>query len=302
MTDASRRDALKCLGVGAGTLFTLQGGVFSAFDMAEARIEDIGTPLFLQISDTHIGFNKDANPDVIGTLNSTIDAINGLAHQPAFALHTGDVTHLSKASEFDTANQLLSRLKVSELHVVPGEHDVTDGPGAEFFARFGKPSANRGYYSFDAKGVHFVALVNVMNFKPNGLGALGEDQLNWLKDDLAGRSASQPIVVFAHMPLWTIYEPWGWGTGEGEQIASLLRRFGSVTVLNGHIHQIVQKVEGNILFHTARSTAYPQPPAGSGPGPGPLVVPPAQLPGMLGVTMAVANKKRRVALTDNTLV
>jgi len=217
MTDTSRRDALKCLGVGAGTLFTLSGGVFSAFDMAEARIEEVGTPLFLQISDTHIGFNKDANPDVIGTLNGTIDAINALPQQPAFALHTGDVTHLSKAGEFDTASQLLSRLRVSELHVVPGEHDVTDGPGAEFFARFGKPSSNKGYYSFDAKGVHFVALVNVMNFKPNGLGALGDDQLNWLKDDLAGRSASQPIVVFAHMPLWTIYEPWGWGTGEGEQ-------------------------------------------------------------------------------------
>jgi 3',5'-cyclic AMP phosphodiesterase CpdA len=301
MTDSSRRDALKCLGVGAGTLFTLQGGVFSAFDMAQARVEDMGMPLFLQISDTHIGFNKDANPDVIGTLNSTIDAVNALPHQPAFALHTGDVTHLSRAGEFDAANQLLSRLKVSELHVVPGEHDVTDGPGTEFFARFGKPSNNRGYYSFDAKGVHFIALVNVMNFKPNGLGGLGEDQLNWLKDDLAGRSASQPIVVFAHMPLWTIYEPWGWGTDEGEQIASLLRRFGSVTVLNGHIHQIVQKVEGNITFHTARSTAYPQPPAGSGPGPGPLVVPAAQLPGMLGVTMAIAGKKRRLSLTDSTL-
>jgi len=297
----NRRDALKCLGVGAGTLFTLSGGVFSAFDMAEARIEDVGTPLFLQISDTHIGFNKDANPDVIGTLNGPIDALNALPSPPAFALHTGDVTHLSKASEFDTASQLLSRLKVSEMHVVPGEHDVTDGPGAEFFARFGKASDNRGYYSFDAKGVHFVALVNVMNFKPNGLGALGEDQLAWLRDDLAGRSASQPVVVFAHMPLWTVYEPWGWGTGEGEQIAALLRRFGSVTVLNGHIHQIVQKVEGNILFHTARSTAYPQPAAGVGSGPGPLLVPAGQLPGMLGVTMAVPGRKRRLSLTDATL-
>ena len=297
----NRRETLKCLGVGAGTLFTLSGGVFSAFDMAQARAEDMGTPLFLQISDTHIGFNKDANPDVTGTLNRTIDTVNALPHQPAFVLHTGDVTHLSKPGEFDTASQLLSRLKAGELHVVPGEHDVTDGPGAEFFARFGKASNNKGYYSFDAKGVHFIALVNVMNFKPNGLGALGEDQLAWLKDDLAGRSAGQPIVVFAHMPLWTVYEPWGWGTGEGEQIASLLRRFGSVTVLNGHIHQIVQKVEGNIRFHTARSTAYPQPQAGSAPGPGPLVVPSAELPGMLGVTMAIADRKRAVVLSDTTL-
>ncbi len=182
---------------------------------------------------------------------------------------------------------------------MPGEHDVTDGPGTEFFARFGKSSGNRGYYSFDHQGVHFIALINVMNFKPNGLGALGDDQLSWLKDDLAGRSASQPIVVFAHMPLWTIYQPWGWGTAEGEQIAEMLRRFGSVTVLNGHIHQIVQKVEGNIHFHTARSTAYPQPQAGNGPGPGPLVVPPTELPGMLGVTMAA--RAMPLALTDSTL-
>jgi len=295
----SRRDALKCLGVGAGTLFTLSGGIFSAFDITEANAAT-GTPLFLQISDTHIGFNKPANTDVIGTLNRSIDLVNALPQTPAFAIHTGDVSHLSKAEEFDTASQLLSRLKVREMHVVPGEHDVTDGPGTEFFARFGKPSNGKGYYSFDAQGVHFVALVNVMNFKANGLGALGAEQLAWLTGDLAGRSASQPVVVFAHMPLWTIYEPWGWGTGEGEQIASLLRRFGSVTVLNGHIHQIVQKVEGNITFHTARSTAYPQPAAGVGPGPGPLEVPAEQLPGMLGIsTLVVRNKK--LLLSDNTL-
>jgi 3',5'-cyclic AMP phosphodiesterase CpdA len=296
----NRRDALKCLGVGAGTIFTLSGGVFSALDIADANAAT-GTPLFLQISDTHIGFNKAANTDVTATLNKSIDLVNALPTPPAFALHTGDVTQLSKASEFDTAQQLLSRLKVRELHVVPGEHDVTDGPGTEFFARFGKPSGNKGYYSFDANGVHFVALVNVMNFKTNGLGALGDEQLAWLTDDLAGRSSSQPVVVFAHMPLWTIYEPWGWGTGEGEQIASLLRRFGSVMVLNGHIHQIVQKVEGNITFHTARSTAFPQPLAGEGPGPGPLVVPAEQLPGMLGVTTFVARKKT-LSLTDTTLV
>jgi len=296
MTESfSRRETLKCLGLSAGTLFTLSGGILTAMDPAQAQTE---TPLFLQISDTHIGFNKEANPDVAGTLRQALDRVSALPRPPALVLHTGDVTHLSKASEFDTASQLLSQMK-GELHVVPGEHDVTDGPGAEFFARFGKPSGNRGYYSFDVRGVHFIALVNVMNFKPNGLGALGDDQLSWLKDDLAGRSASQPIVVFAHMPLWTIYQPWGWGTAEGEQIAQMLRRFGSVTVLNGHIHQIVQKVEGNILFHTARSTAYPQPQAGNGPGPGPLLVPPAELPGMLGVTMAA--RAMPLALTDSTL-
>jgi 3',5'-cyclic AMP phosphodiesterase CpdA len=305
MTDpTSRRTALKCLGIGAGTLFTMSGGVLSAFDMANAAERNsamqMGVPLFVQISDSHIGFNKDANHDVIGTLNRSIDFINALPATPHFAIHTGDVTHLSKAEQFDTAQQVLTRLKVRELHVVPGEHDVTDGPGTEFFARFGKPSGGKGYYSFDMQGVHFVALVNVMNFQPTGLGALGDDQLAWLTSDLAGRSASQPIVVFAHMPLWTIYEPWGWGTAEGEQIATLLRRFGSVTVLNGHIHQIVRKVEGNITFHTARSTAYPQPQAGNGPGPGPLTVPADQLPGMLGVTTYVANGNSPT-LTDKTL-
>jgi len=298
--DPGRRVVMECMAwAGAATVWTVSGGIASSA-LDETRRPAHGALQFAQISDTHVGFDKAANPNALATFQSALDKIKALPARPAFVLHTGDITHLSKAAEFDTANQLLSQLK-GELHVVPGEHDVTDGPGAEFFARFGKPSNNKGYYSFDAKGVHFIALVNVMNFKPNGLGALGEDQLNWLKDDLAGRSASQPIVVFAHMPLWTVYEPWGWGTGEGEQIAALLRRFGSVTVLNGHIHQIVQKVEGNILFHTARSTAYPQPSAGNGPGPGPLVVPPADLPGMLGVTMAIADKKRAVSLADSTL-
>jgi 3',5'-cyclic AMP phosphodiesterase CpdA len=300
----SRRGALKCLGLGAGTLFTLSSGIFSAVDLAQAAVvAQTRTPLFVQISDTHIGFNKDANPDVIGTLNRSIDTVNALRQQPAFAIHTGDVSHLSKAQEFDTAQQLLKRLRVSELHVVPGEHDVTDGPGTEFFARYGKASNNKGYYAFDAGGVHFIALVNVMSFKPGGLGALGDDQLAWLTNDLAGRATSQPIVVFAHMPLWTIYEPWGWGTAEGDQLAAMLRRFGSVTVLNGHIHQIVQKVKGNIMFHTARSTAYPQPVAGTGPGPGPLKVPSDQLPKMLGVTtVAAVSRTGPLALTDSPLV
>jgi 3',5'-cyclic AMP phosphodiesterase CpdA len=299
----TRRGALKCLGMGAGTLFVLSGGVFEAIDLAQAATKtSTGTPLFVQISDTHIGFNKDANPDVIGTLNRNIDAVNALPRQPGFVIHTGDITHLSNPEEFDTADQLLKRLKVSEIHAVPGEHDVIDGPGTEFFNRYGKDSNNKGYYSFDSQGVHFVALVNVMAFKPGGLGALGDDQLAWLKIDLAGKSASQPVVVFAHMPLWTIYEPWGWGTAEGEAIAALLRRFGSVTVLNGHIHQIVKKVEGNIVFHTARSTAYPQPQPGVGAGPGPLKVPPEQLPKMLGVTtVSEAKSKGPLALTDATL-
>jgi len=304
----SRRNALKCMAYGeAGTLFVLAGGVFSPVDLALAADDKLGTarlgkPLFVQISDTHIGFNKDANPDVNGTLTQTIDLVNGMAEQPALIIHTGDITHLSKPAEFDLAQQLLSRLRTTELHTVPGEHDTTDPTVTEYFNRFGKASDNKGYYSFDHAGVHFVALINVLQFKPGGLGTLGMDQLAWLAADLKGRSASTPLVVFAHMPLWTIYEPWGWGTGDADQLMEQLRRFGSVTVLNGHIHQIVQKVEGNVTFHTARSTAYPQPTAGMGSGPAPLKVAADQLAKMLGITsVSVVKHPRSLALSDTTI-
>jgi 3',5'-cyclic AMP phosphodiesterase CpdA len=292
---------------GAGTLFALSGGVFTPIDLAMAAtdkqgLSKLGKPLFVQISDTHVGFNKEANPDVMGTFTQTIDLVNGMADQPALIIHTGDITHLSKPAEFDLAQQMFARLRTTELHTVPGEHDTTDEAAAEYFKRFGKASANKGYYSFDHSGVHFVALVNVLQFKPGGLGTLGQDQLAWLEADLKGRSASTPVVVFAHMPLWTIYEPWGWGTGDSAQLMTHLRRFGSVTVLNGHIHQIVQKVEGNVTFHTARSSAYPQPTAGAGPGPGPLKVPADELPKMLGLTsVSVAGHPSGLALADTTL-
>ena len=303
-TEQTRRGALKCLAAGsAGTLFLLSAGVLTPVPLANAaangRVMRGATPLFLQISDTHIGFKGPANPDVVSTVRNTIDLANTLPNMPGLVMHTGDITHLSKAEEFDLAQQLLAGLGRGELHVVPGEHDVIDGPGTEFFNRFGAASNNRGYYSFDHAGVHFVALVNVMNFKANGLGALGADQLAWLKNDLEARTASTPIVVFAHMPLWNVYEPWGWGTGDADQAMSYLRRFGSVTVLNGHIHQIVQKVEGNITFHTARSAAYPQPRPGDGAGPGPLRVPLEQLPSMLGLTsVSIEDASHALALDD----
>ncbi|MGH8231625.1 MAG: metallophosphoesterase family protein [Steroidobacteraceae bacterium] len=301
----SRRRALQCLAYGgAGTLFSLSGGVLTPFDLAAAaeRAPADAVPLFVQISDSHIGFNKDANPDVAATMRAAIDLVNALPTQPDLVLHTGDITHLSRAEEFDTAAQLLAQLRVTELHTTPGEHDVADATASEYFQRYGKPSAQRGYYSFDHRGVHFVALINVLNFKANGLGALGQPQLEWLQADLKRRSASTPVVVFAHMPLWNIYQPWGWGTSDAEQAIGYLRRFGSVTVLNGHIHQIVQKVEGNITYHTARSSAYPQPPAGEGAGPGPLTVPPDRLASMLGVSSVTRQRHpSSLAITDRTL-
>jgi 3',5'-cyclic AMP phosphodiesterase CpdA len=304
----TRRNALKCMAYGgAGTLFALSGGVFTPIDLAMAASDRQGAakpgkPLFVQISDTHIGFNKEANPDVAGTLTQTIDIVNGMYDQPALIIHTGDITHLSKPAEFDLAQQLFTRLRTTEMHTVPGEHDTTDATVSEYFNRFGKASDNKGYYSFDHAGVHFIGLINVLQFKPGGLGTLGAEQLAWVAADLKGRSASTPIVVFAHMPLWTIYEPWGWGTGDADQLMSQLRRFGSVSVLNGHIHQIVQKVEGNMTFHTARSTSYPQPVAGVGSGPGPLKVPADQLAAMLGITsVSVVKHPSALALNDKAL-
>jgi 3',5'-cyclic AMP phosphodiesterase CpdA len=304
----SRRKALKCMAYGgAGTLFALSGGVFTPIDLAMAAGDrtgaaKLGRPLFVQISDTHIGFNKEANPDVAGTLTQTIDIVNGMHDQPALIIHTGDITHLSKAAEFDLARQLFTRLRATEMHTVPGEHDTADAAVTEYFNRFGKASNNKGYYSFDHAGVHFIGLINVLQFKPGGLGTLGDEQLAWVAADLKGRSSSTPVVVFAHMPLWTIYEPWGWGTGDAEQLMGQLRRFGSVTVLNGHIHQIVQKVLGNMTFHTARSTSYPQPQAGVGPGPGPLKVPADRLASMLGITsVSVLKHPSAPTLKDTAL-
>jgi plastocyanin len=303
----SRRAALRCMAFGgAGTLFVLAGGVFTPIDLAVAAdtksAASLGKPLFVQISDTHIGFNKEANPDVGATLRRTIELVNGMSAQPDLILHTGDITHLSKPAEFDQAQLLLSGLRATEIHTVPGEHDVSDATVSEYFNRFGAASQNKGYYSFDHSGVHFIGLINVLQFKPGGLGSLGFDQLAWVEADLRGHSDSTPIVIFAHMPLWNIYEPWGWGTSDADQLFAKLRRFGSVTVLNGHIHQIVQKVEGNITFHTARSTAYPQPLAGVGAGPGPLKVPADDLPRMLGVTSVTqVMHPRSLALADSTL-
>jgi 3',5'-cyclic AMP phosphodiesterase CpdA len=292
---------------GAGTLFVLSGGVFTPIDLAMAsedkiRVKKLGKPLFVQISDTHIGFNKAANPDVNGTLTQAIAQVNGMAEQPALIIHTGDITHLSKPAEFDLAQQMFGQLRTTEMHTVPGEHDTADATVTEYFNRFGKASANKGYYSFDHSGVHFIGLINVLEFKAGGLGTLGAEQLAWVAADLKSRSSSTPIVVFAHMPLWTIYEPWGWGTSDADLLLGYLRRFGSVTVLNGHIHQIVQKVEGHITFHTARSTAYPQPVAGVGSGPGPLTVPADELPKMLGISSAsIVKHPSSLTITDTTI-
>ena len=303
-----RRGALECmLWAGTGVLWTLSGGVpkssqLLGIETAQAAEKAAAGFSFLQISDSHVGFNKPANPDALGTLKEAIGKVNGLLAKPAFMIHTGDITHLSKPGQFDDAEKVIGEAKL-DVHYVPGEHDLVDeDKGKAYLDRFGKNTKGSGWYSFDAGGVHFIGLVNVANLKAGGMGSLGDEQLAWLADDLKGKPTSTPVVVFAHIPLWTISADWGWGTEDSARALTLLTRFGSVTVLNGHIHQLMQKVEGNVTFHTAMSTAFPQPAPGTAASPGPMLVPAEKLRTLLGLTsVEVRRGKRALAITDSTL-
>jgi 3',5'-cyclic AMP phosphodiesterase CpdA len=296
-----RRGFLKCMAwAGTGVIWSLAGGipVSRAFGSAMQRQkqEDF---TFVQISDSHIGFNKPANADVTGTLQAAVNRILAIPDSPDFLIHTGDLTHASKPGEFDTMDQVLTGAK-RQIFYVPGEHDTSVDDGKLYLERYGKGSSGSGWYSFDHKGVHFIGLVNVVQLE--GMGKLGPAQLDWLKKDLSQHKNSTPIVLFAHIPLWAVYPDWGWGTSDSEQAFSLLKRFGSVTVLNGHIHQVMQKVEGNATFHTAMSTAFPQPAPGTAPSPGPMKVPAEKLRGVLGITeVHFVAQRHQLAIVDATL-
>jgi len=311
-TNINRRGLLKCMTwAGTGVVWSLSGGVPRTLGLvgsAAAGEATQGDLTFVQISDSHIGFHLPANPNPTATLGETIAKIKAMPTQPAFLVHTGDISHLSKEDEWDTADQVIKGAN-KQVFFIPGEHDVADADnGKAYLARYGKNTQGKGWYSFDMAGVHFIALINVFNFQPGfksaGLATLGNDQLEWLEKDVAGRSASTPIVVLAHLPLWTIYEQWGWGTQDAGRALGYLKRFGSVTVLNGHIHQIIQKVEGNVTFHTAASTAFPQPAPGTAPAPGPMKqVAAGDLRKYLGVrTVDYARSNGAPALIDSTLV
>jgi 3',5'-cyclic AMP phosphodiesterase CpdA len=304
---STRRQVLECMTwAGTGILWTVSGGVpksLSLIGSAEAAIAATKSFTFAQISDSHVGFHvKPVNPDALGTLKEAIAKVGALPIKPAFMIHTGDITHLSTPGQFDDATQVIGTAGL-DVHYVPGEHDLLDEtPGKSYLERFGKNSKGAGWYSFDQNGVHFIALVNVVDLQAGGMGNLGAEQLAWLADDVKGLSASTPIVVFAHIPMWTIYKDWGWGTDDAEQALSLLKRFGSLTVLNGHIHQIIQKVEGNVVFHTARSTGFLQPAPGVGPGPVPLPVPADKLRSVLGIrSVSYVQGKDVLATIDQTL-
>jgi 3',5'-cyclic-AMP phosphodiesterase len=299
-----RRGFLECMAwVGSGLVWTAAGGILSSARLGQASAEErsaAGDFSFVQISDTHIGFKGEANKDAMGTLQQAIARIKALKPAPAFLIHTGDISHAQKAGAFDTVAQALTDTGVSQVYYVPGENDVFADGGKEYLGRFagGRP----GWQSFDHKGVHFIGLINVLDYKAGGVGSLGHDQLEWLEDDVEKLGSSTPIVLFAHVPLWAVYPKWGWVTADAAQALGYLKRFGSVTVLNGHIHQIMQKVEGNITFHTAMSTAFPQPAPGAAPAPGPMKVPADQLRGMLGVReVNYVQGKDRLAVVDSTL-
>ncbi len=301
-----RRGFLRCMAwAGTGVVWALEGGLPLSIPLS--RIGSLTEPqkksiFFAQISDSHIGFNKDANKDVTATLQEAVAKLNALPQAPAFVLHTGDITQLAKPEEFDTARQVLTGVKSERIFYVPGEHDVATDNGASYLQRYGKGTKGGGWYSFDHTGVHFVGLVNVLNLKAGGLGTLGAEQLEWLKRDVSRLAASTPIVLFAHVPLWTVYPEWGWGTDDSEQALALLKRFGSVTVLNGHIHQIMQKVEGHVSFHTAMSTAFPQPAPGTAPAPGPMKVDPEKLKSVLGIAdVTFVPGRGALAIVDATL-
>ena len=301
-----RRGFLKCMAwAGTGALFRVSGGILSSRLLGTATAAAPAPTAsfnFVQISDSHIGFHKPANPDVAATFRETIARINALPQAPDFILHTGDLTQLSEAKEFDDLQQMLKECRTKQVFFVPGEHDILSDNGAQYLERFGKGTHGNGWFSFDQKGVHFIGLVNVASVKEGGLGTLGAEQIAWLEKDLAALSKSTPIVVFAHIPLWSIYPQWGWGTDDSARALELLQPFGSVTVLNGHIHQAMQKVEGNITFHTARSTAFPQPAPGTAPKPGPMTVPAEKLRSYLGLTsVSYVERAHALAVIDSTL-
>src|SRR5579863_565111 len=297
----NRRGFLECMKwAGTGVIWTVSSGILTSRAFSQNMKPAKGELHFVQISDSHMGFNKPANPDVGATLQAAITKINSLPEQPEFIIHTGDITHSAKAEEFDNFGQLIKSANAKQTFFVPGEHDTATDDGKLYLQRYGKNTKGRGWYSFNHKDVHFVGLSNVAVLE--GLGKLGPEQIQWLEADLKGQPSSRPIIVFAHIPLWSVYPDWGWGTEDSAQALEYLKRFGSVTVLNGHIHQVMQKVEGTVTFHTAMSTAFPQPAPGTAKGPGPMKVADDKLRSVLGITdVKSVMKQHTLAVVDSTL-
>jgi 3',5'-cyclic-AMP phosphodiesterase len=308
-----RKGFLRCMAwAGGGVVFGVLGDRVVTTALSDIAQGKAAAPTsdfsFVQISDSHIGFHQAANKNVLGTFEEAVRRINALPQRPAFVMHTGDHVHLSTMAEFDTVKQIMGTIKTDQTFNVPGEHDVFIDQGKRYLQVFGQGAQGTGYYSFDYKGVHFLALANVEqaeaeNAGLSGLGRLGPAQLAFIQKDLAGLSSDTPLVIFSHVPLLAVYPKWGWATQDSTQVLALVKRFSSVTALNGHIHQRITKRVGNVVMHTTNATAYPDAAPGQGPGPLPLVVPAAVLPTRIGLrTVGVpAGDAAMLAIKDQTL-
>ncbi|SBS75818.1 Metallophosphoesterase [uncultured Mycobacterium sp.] len=281
-------------------LAVVGGEVLSHVAAAPAAAPARPTLRFAQISDSHIGFNGTANPDVVGSFERAIRQINNLGYTPDFVIHTGDLTHLATPAQFDQVNQMMSGLNTPHVFTVPGEHDSVDDAGQKYRAVFGAGTRGDGWYSFDIAGVHVIGLVNTLNLKK--LGHLGADQLEFIEKDVASLSSDTPIIVCSHIPLFAMYPDWGWGTDDATQALSYLRRFSSVTCLNGHVHQLFSKTEDNVTFYSGTTTAYPLPHPGDGPAPKPLTLPAGKLHDALGIReVSYTRGQSMLALKEETL-
>ncbi len=260
-----RRDFLRLAGRG-GVVFA--SGLGLPGSAASAAQDDF---FFVQLTDTHWGFSGPPNPDSANTLKKAVTAVNALNQQPDFIVFTGDLTHttddpLERRRRMAQFRDIASALKVKDVRFMPGEHDASLDRGEAYSEFFGKT-----YFTFDHKGIHFIALDNTSDPKP----ILGEEQIKWLTADLAQRSRGAPIVVLTHRPLFDLYPQWDWATTDGERALELLRPFDNVTVFYGHIHQEHHQRVGNIMHHAGSSLIFPLPPAGSQPRRAPVAWDPA---------------------------
>ncbi|MFG2961108.1 metallophosphoesterase family protein [Streptomyces sp. NPDC048291] len=287
-------------GARGSTAAAATGSAGTAGTAARTAAADSGTLRFVQVSDSHIGFQGPANTDVAGSFTEAVNQVNSLGFRPDFVMHSGDLTHLSTAGQFDQVKQMMAKLRTDRVFTVPGEHDSIGDAGRAYRRTFGTGTLGDGWYSFDTHGVHFVALVNTLSLEK--LGHLGNDQIDFVRKDLAGLSSDTPVVVFSHIPLFAMYPKWGWSTDDALKVIALLRRFSSVTCLNGHVHQLFSKTEGNITFHSATTTAYPLPKPGRAPAPTPQVVPARQLKAALGIrSVGYHRGDRELAVKDQRL-
>lgn len=256
-----RRAFMKLAGLG-GVVFA--SGLTAARGASGASLAGAGTDddfYFVQLSDSHWGFQGPPNPDATGTLRKAVAAVNALPEAPDFIVFTGDLTHTTddpkeRRQRMAQFRDIVSDLKVKTVHFMPGEHDASLDNGEAFQEFFGKT-----HYTFDHKGVHFIALDNVSDPR----ASIGDAQLEWLAEDLQRQPREANIVVLTHRPLFDLYPQWDWATRDGAKAIDLLLPMANVTVFYGHIHQEHHRMTGHIAHHAARSLMFPLPVAGSQP-------------------------------------